>query len=89
VIQARREILRIGVDDVFLPSEGDCFPHEVHRRGYEKSTGLAGEAYKSGKGILEIMGERKILAGQQNKKQLDALTRGSDKGWASTFEGTT
>jgi hypothetical protein len=61
----------------------------VHRRGYEKSSGLAGEAYMSGKGILEIIGERNILAGQQNKKQLDALTRGSDKGWASTFEGTT
>ena len=29
--------------------------------GYEKATELAAEAYKSGKGILEIIREKKIL----------------------------
>jgi aspartate ammonia-lyase len=33
--------------------------------GYEKSTELANEAYKSGKGIIEIIRERKILTEQQ------------------------
>ena len=29
--------------------------------GYEKATELAAEAYKSGKGILEVIREKKIL----------------------------
>jgi aspartate ammonia-lyase len=33
--------------------------------GYDKATELANEAYKSGKGILEIIRERKILTEQQ------------------------
>ena len=33
--------------------------------GYEKATELAGEAYKSGKGILEIIREKKILSEAQ------------------------
>ena len=33
--------------------------------GYEKATELANEAYKSGKGILEIIREQKILTEQQ------------------------
>jgi aspartate ammonia-lyase len=39
--------------------------------GYEKSTELANEAYKSGKGILEIIRERKILTEQQISDLLD------------------
>jgi aspartate ammonia-lyase len=39
--------------------------------GYEKSTELANEAYKSGKGILEIIRERKILTEQQIADLLD------------------
>jgi aspartate ammonia-lyase len=33
--------------------------------GYEKSTELAAEAYKSGKGIIEVIREKKILTDQQ------------------------
>jgi aspartate ammonia-lyase len=33
--------------------------------GYEKSTELAAEAYKSGKGIIEVIREKKILSDQQ------------------------
>ena len=33
--------------------------------GYEKATELASEAYKSGKGIIEILRERKILTEAQ------------------------
>jgi aspartate ammonia-lyase len=33
--------------------------------GYEKATELANEAYKSGKGILEIIRERKLLTEAQ------------------------
>jgi len=33
--------------------------------GYEKATELAQEAYKSGKGIIEIIREKKILTDQQ------------------------
>ena len=33
--------------------------------GYEKATELATEAYKSGKGVLEIIREKKILTEQQ------------------------
>jgi aspartate ammonia-lyase len=41
--------------------------------GYEKSTELAGEAYKTGKGILEIIREKKILTEQQIKELLDPV----------------
>ncbi|QDK39399.1 aspartate ammonia-lyase [Bdellovibrio sp. NC01] len=39
--------------------------------GYEKSAALAKEAYKSGKGILEIIREQKILSEAQIKELLD------------------
>ncbi|HWY69201.1 MAG TPA: aspartate ammonia-lyase [Terriglobales bacterium] len=39
--------------------------------GYDKSTELAQEAYKSGKGILEIIREKKILTEPQIKELLD------------------
>jgi len=44
--------------------------------GYEKSTELANEAYRSGKGLLEIIREKKILDETQIKAMLDpaALT---------------
>jgi aspartate ammonia-lyase len=41
--------------------------------GYEKATELANEAYKSGKGILEIIREKKILTEQQIKELLDPV----------------
>lgn len=41
--------------------------------GYEKSTELADEAYKSGKGILEIIREKKILTEQQINELLDPV----------------
>jgi len=41
--------------------------------GYEKATELADEAYKSGKGILEIIREKKILSEQQIKELLDPV----------------
>jgi aspartate ammonia-lyase len=41
--------------------------------GYEKATELAGEAYKSGKGILEVIREKKILTEQQIKELLDPV----------------
>jgi len=41
--------------------------------GYEKATELAGEAYKSGKGILEIIREKKILSEQQIQELLDPV----------------
>ena len=41
--------------------------------GYEKATELAGEAYKSGKGILEIIREKKILTEAQIKELLDPV----------------
>ena len=41
--------------------------------GYEKATELAGEAYKSGKGILEIIREKKILTEEQIKDLLDPV----------------
>jgi len=48
--------------------------------GYEKSTELAEEAYKSGKGILEIIREKKILTEQQIDELLDpAKLTGLDK----------
>jgi aspartate ammonia-lyase len=39
--------------------------------GYEKATELAAEAYKSGKGLLELIRERKILTEQQIAEILD------------------
>ena len=41
--------------------------------GYEKATELAGEAYRSGKGILEIIREKKILTEDQIKELLDPV----------------
>lgn len=41
--------------------------------GYDKATELAGEAYKSGKGILEIIREKKILTEPQIKELLDPI----------------
>ena len=41
--------------------------------GYEKATELAGDAYKSGKGILEIIREKKILTEAQIKDLLDPV----------------
>ena len=41
--------------------------------GYEKSTELAAEAYKSGKGILEVIREKKILTEAQIKELLDPI----------------
>ena len=41
--------------------------------GYEKATELANEAYQSGKGILEIIREKKILTEPQIKELLDPV----------------
>ncbi len=41
--------------------------------GYERATELAAEAYKSGKGILEIIREKNILSEQQIKELLDPV----------------
>jgi aspartate ammonia-lyase len=41
--------------------------------GYEKATELANEAYKSGKGILEIIREKKILSEEQIRELLDPV----------------
>jgi len=41
--------------------------------GYDKATELASEAYKSNKGILEIIREKKILTEQQIKDLLDPV----------------
>jgi aspartate ammonia-lyase len=41
--------------------------------GYEKATELANEAYKSGKGLLEIIREKKVLSDQQIKQLLDPV----------------
>ena len=41
--------------------------------GYEKATELAKEAYKSGKGVLEIIREKKILTEQQIQELLDPV----------------
>jgi aspartate ammonia-lyase len=41
--------------------------------GYEKATELAGEAYKSGKGILEIIRAKKFLTEPQIKELLDPV----------------
>ncbi len=39
--------------------------------GYEKATELANEAYKSGKGVLEMIREKKLLTEAQIKDLLD------------------
>jgi aspartate ammonia-lyase len=41
--------------------------------GYEKATELAAEAYKSGKGILEVIREQKALSEDQIKQLLDPV----------------
>jgi len=41
--------------------------------GYDKATELAAEAYKSGKGILEIIREKKVLTEDQIKDLLDPI----------------
>jgi len=41
--------------------------------GYEKATELANEAYKSGKGILEVIREHKVLTEDQIKDLLDPV----------------
>jgi aspartate ammonia-lyase len=41
--------------------------------GYEKSTELAQEAYKSGKGILQVIREQKVLTEAQIKEILDPV----------------
>jgi aspartate ammonia-lyase len=41
--------------------------------GYEKATELAAEAYKSGKGILEVIREKKILDEKQIADLLDPV----------------
>jgi aspartate ammonia-lyase len=41
--------------------------------GYEKATELAQEAYKSGKGILEVIREKKALTEEQIKELLDPI----------------
>jgi aspartate ammonia-lyase len=41
--------------------------------GYEKSSELAAEAYKSGKGILEVVREQKLLTDQQIADLLDPV----------------
>jgi aspartate ammonia-lyase len=41
--------------------------------GYERATELANEAYKSGKGILEVIREKKVLTEQQIKDILDPV----------------
>jgi aspartate ammonia-lyase len=41
--------------------------------GYDKATELANEAYKSGKGVLEIIREKHILTEEQIKDLLDPV----------------
>ena len=41
--------------------------------GYEKATELANEAYKSGKGILEVIREQKVLTEAQIQELLDPI----------------
>jgi len=49
--------------------------------GYEKATDLAAEAYKTNKGILEIIREQKLLTEQQINELLDPMKlTGLDKG---------
>src|SRR5258708_37712466 len=39
--------------------------------GYDKATALANEAYRSGKGILEVIREEEVLTEEQIKELLD------------------
>jgi aspartate ammonia-lyase len=39
--------------------------------GYDKATEIANEAYKSGKGVLEVIREKKLLTEAQIKDLLD------------------
>src|SRR5277367_959830 len=49
--------------------------------GYEKASEVANEAYKSGKGILEVIREKKILTDAQIQQLLDPVKlTGLDKG---------
>jgi aspartate ammonia-lyase len=41
--------------------------------GYDKATELANEAYSSGKGILEVIREKKVLTEEQIKDLLDPI----------------
>ena len=41
--------------------------------GYDKATELAAEAYKSGKGVLEVIREKKLLTEEQIKDLLDPI----------------
>jgi aspartate ammonia-lyase len=41
--------------------------------GYEKATELANEAYRSGKGIIEVIREKKVLTEQQITELLDPI----------------
>jgi len=41
--------------------------------GYDKATELANEAYKSGKGIIEIIREKHILTEQQIQQLLNPV----------------
>lgn len=41
--------------------------------GYEKSTELANEAYRSGKGLLQIIREKKVLTEAQIQDLLDPV----------------
>ena len=41
--------------------------------GYEKATEIANEAYKSGKGVLEVIREKKLLTEEQIKELLDPI----------------
>jgi aspartate ammonia-lyase len=41
--------------------------------GYERASELASEAYRSGKGLLEIIREKKVLTDQQIKELLDPV----------------
>jgi len=41
--------------------------------GYDKATEQANEAYKSGKGVLEIIREKNLLTEQQIKDLLDPV----------------
>ena len=41
--------------------------------GYDKATELADEAYKTGKGLLEVIREKKVLTEEQIKELLDPV----------------
>jgi len=45
--------------------------------GYERATEIAAEALKTGKGVIELVKERKLLSDERIRKVLDpvALTR--------------